>query len=511
LELLQQKQQQRKDPLKLLDTNNQIFMKNIYIAVLLLIPVFTIGQTQKISLEDAVEMAQTKSPDYQLNLFRNEGSYWRNKNYLANMLPQFGLSATLPSFSNRIISVTNENGDDNFVQQNQTSLETSLYVSQNVAFTGGRLQMRSNLERITKLGDTNTEQFNFIPFSINYFQNSIFYNPFKWDKKIEPLLFEESKREFIESMERISSRTSRFYFNLLKAQIQLKIAENNLSNQDTLFQIAKGRFRMGKIAENDLLQMELSYINSQTNLTSRQITLKSSSQDLVRYLDLDSEDIELEIPENLAPFDVSTEKALQEAEVNRKFIIQYRRERLVAEKELARAKGDNGLTLGITANFGMSQHGPEFNELFEEFDQQQSVRVTLGIPIFDWGVSKSEKRMAQARLDLVNVNLKQDKQEFEQEIYLHTLNWANQRNFLASTEKAQEIALKRYDITKKRYVLGKLTITDLNLAQESKDKSVLNYLNSLEKFWLDYYTLRQLTLYDFLNDKKIEVEDILYE
>ena len=486
-------------------------MKNILIVILLLVPLFTIGQTQKISLEDAIKMAQVESPDYQSNLFRNESSFWRNKNYLASMLPQFGLQATIPSYSNRIIRVTDPNGDENFVRQNQTSLETSLIVSQSVPFTGGQLSMRTNLERITKLGDTNTEQFNFVPFSINYFQNSLFYNPYKWDKKIEPLLFEESKREFIESMERISYRTSNLYFNLLKAQIQFKIADKNLSNQDTLFQIANGRFKMGKIAENELLQMELSYINAETNLTSRRITLKSSSQDLVRYLDLDSEEIELEIPESLAQFDVDTDKAIAEAESNRKFVIQYRRQRLEAEKDLAQAKGDNGLTLGVRANFGMSQHGPEFNELFNDFDQQQSLQVTLGVPIFDWGVSKSRRRMAEARLDLVNVNLKQDKQEFEQEIYLHTLNWSNQRNFLASTGKAQEIAIKRYDITKKRYVLGKLTITDLNLAQEAKDKSVLAYLNSLERFWLDYYRLRQLTLYDFLNDKKIEAEDILYD
>ena len=41
--------------------------------------------------------------------------------------------------------------------------------------------------------------------------------------------------------------------------------------------------------------------------------------------------------------------------------------------------------------------------------------------------------------------------------------------------------------------------------------SVLSYLNSLEKFWVDYYTLRRLTLYDFIENKKIEVNDIIYD
>ena len=62
-----------------------------------------------------------------------------------------------------------------------------------------------------------------------------------------------------------------------------------------------------------------------------------------------------------------------------------------------------------------------------------------------------------------------------------------------------------------RFILGKITITDLNLAQQEQDRSLVQYLNSLENFWIDYYTLRRLTLYDFKKNKKIKSEDILYD
>lgn len=51
----------------------------------------------------------------------------------------------------------------------------------------------------------------------------------------------------------------------------------------------------------------------------------------------------------------------------------------------------------------------------------------------------------------------------------------------------------------------------LNIALQEQDRSVLSYLNSLEKFWNDYYILRRLTLYDFVKNKKIEVKDIIYD
>ena len=268
---------------------------------------------------------------------------------------------------------------------------------------------------------------------------------------------------------------------------------------------------MGKIAENDLLQMELALLNSKNNVTTNIIALKGTSQNLARYLELQTENLELAIPMNLSLFNVDVNKALEEAKSNRKSIIEFRRKRLEAEKELARVKGNNRLELSVNANFGISQHGEDFNDLYSNFDQQQFFSVSVGIPIFDWGVSKSKRKMAEANLDLVKNNLDQQNQAFEQEIYFHTLNWSNQRDFLAISEKAQEIAIKRYEITKKRYIIGKITITDLNLALEEKDRAVVQYLNSLEKFWVDYYTLRRLTLYDFMNDKKLESDDIFVE
>jgi outer membrane protein TolC len=477
---------------------------------MLLLPLITFSQSKQITLTEAISIAQKQSPDYKTNLNRNQESYWRFKNYKARFLPQLRLDATLPEFSNSIRRLTNDVGQDIFVNQNQLLLAGGLSVSQNLSFTGGTLSLFSNLEKVDLFGNSDITNYSVVPFSIRYRQNSLFYNRFRWDKKIEPLIYEESRRDFVETMEQISINACRRYFSLLKAQMQLKIAEKNLSNQDTLYQISQGRFKMGKIAENELLQMELSLLNSRNFVTSNTIDLKRTSQNIARYLGLDSENVELAVPEDLALFEVDVNKALEEAGSNRKAVIEFRRKRLQAENELARAKGGNRLEMSLDANVGVSQNGSDFDNLFNNFNKQQYVSLNIGIPIFDWGVSKSERKMAEANLDLTNNNIEQDKQEFEQEIYLHVLNWSSKRDFLLTAKKAKEIAEKSYDITKKRYVLGKVSITDLNISQEKQDQAIVKYLDSLEDFWIDYYTLRQLTLYDFINDKKIEVEDILY-
>ncbi|UAM99646.1 TolC family protein [Polaribacter litorisediminis] len=484
-------------------------MKNILITFCFLLSIYTHSQ-QQITLDQAIEIAQKKSPEYKALINQNQASYWRFRNFKASFLPQLRLDATLPSYSNSINRLTNDQGEDIFVQTNQSRLQGNLSLNQNLGFTGGTLSFSSQVERVD-LFTNDATRFAVVPFSINYRQNSIFYNEFKWNKKIEPLLYEEAKRDFIEGMEAISLNTTRRYFALLKAQVQAKIAQSNFSNQDTLFQISKGRFKMGKIAENDLLQIELSVLNSKNEVTTNEIDIKRTSQNLARYLDLETENLLLNAPKELSIFTVTVEKALEEAKSNRKAVIEFRRRRLQAEQDVAEVKGNNRLQLRLNANFGISQQGDDFNNLFQDYNQQQNVSISVGVPILDWGVSKSRRKLVEANKDLVNTNVEQDEQEFEQEIYLHTLNWKNQRNFLEIAQKAQEIATKRYDITKKRFILGKITITDLNIALQEKDRAALSYLNSLEKFWTDYYTLRRLTLYDFIKNEKIEVADLIYD
>ena len=482
--------------------------------ILLLFGLFlsiSICSQKLVTLDQAINIAQKNSPDYKALINQNQASYWRYRRFKADFLPQLSFDATLPQFRNSVNRITLDDGSDDFRRSNQVRFDGRLSLNQNIALTGGTLSVSSQLERVNRFEPKESTGFAVVPFSLNYSQNSLFYNRFKWQKKIEPLFYEEAKRNFIEKMEQISLNTSRRYFALLKAQVQSRISKSNYSNQDTLFQISKGRYKMGSIAENDLLQIELSVLDSENKVISENINFKKRSQDLSRYLDLDTENLYLSVPKELTTFTVTLEKALEEAKANRKAVIEFRRRRLQAEQNVAQVKGNNRLKMSLRANFGVSQQGEAFNNLFQDFNQQQNVVVSLGIPILDWGVSKSKRKLVEANKDLEINNIEVAQQQFEQEIYLHVLNWENQRNILKTAKKAKEIGIRRYEITKKRFILGKIKITDLNIALQEKDRSVLRYLNSLEKFWNDYYTLRRLTLYDFIKNEKIKIDDIIYD
>ena len=79
-----------------------------------------------------------------------------------------------------------------------------------------------------------------------------------------------------------------------------------------------------------------------------------------------------------------------------------------------------------------------------------------------------------------------------------------QKNQLFIAAKADTVAQKRFDITQKRYMIGKVNdVLELNLAQIDNDNAKKAYFSSLKTYWRNYYNLRKLTLYDFKDDKRI--------
>ena len=74
---------------------------------------------------------------------------------------------------------------------------------------------------------------------------------------------------------------------------------------------------------------------------------------------------------------------------------------------------------------------------------------------------------------------------------------------LALAAKADTVGEKRFDIAKNRYIIGKIGISDLFIAQSEKDAARTASIQALRGYWLAYYRLRRLTLYDFAVDRPL--------
>lgn len=486
----------------------------LYVGILLTFLILTKAlysqdEIRKLTLDDAIEIARKQSPDA-LNAKNNFRSrYWMYRSYKAAYLPSLTVAGTLPNFNRTIDQKWNPDVGEVLAESQFISWSMEASLRQRIGLSGGDLFLRSGIQRLDNLSDDNPipRQHLSTPINIGYSQPIFQFNSYKWEKRLEPLKYEEAQKAYLENMEQVSINATNNFFNLLLAQIKEKIATVNMANYDTLYKIAKGRFNLGRIAENDLLQLELQYLRASSNLEDAKLDVENRMFRLKSYLRIrDDIPIELVSPGNIDPFIVPIDKAIEQARTNRSDAIAFHRRMLEAERDVNQARMDGRFDAELFAVYGLTQSSVELNEVYTNPLDQQQFRLGITVPILDWGVAKGRIKMAESNQEVIRTSIEQEEIDFNQEIFLRVARFNMQPQQVIIAAKGDTVAQKGYAITKARYLIGKISITDLNIAQTESDNSKSSYINTLWTYWQNYYDLRRLTLYDFKNDKAIEVD-----
>lgn len=482
-------------------------MRGFTLLSLIILLVFNESDAQRrYSLTEIIQITRTQSPAWLRAETRKENNYWQYKTYLSNYNPQLGLEGTLPSYQRSFIPVTQPDGQIVYREVNNNTVEANLALSQSIGKTGGRLFASSSLARFDNFipGDENT-QWNGNPVQVGFLQPIFQFNQLNWDRKIQPLVYEESQKGYFEELEDISVRATQAYFDLLLAQVNYQVASTNVANNDTIYTIAQGRFQLGKIGENELLQLELNLVNSQLAVAQADVDLQTAQLNLKSFVGLPNEtDIDLIIPEDIPKFNVDENVALSEARKNRQDPVSYERRILQGKQGVAQAKGENGVNMDLFASYGLSGASGQaagIGEVYSGTVSSTRVNLQMNIPIIDWGRQKSRRKTAEANLKLIEYQVAQDQINFDQEVLIQVRNFELLREQVKARKKSDEIAQNAYNISYQLYLIGKISITDLNQSLASKDLAKQNYIRSLRDFWTAYFLLRQRTLYDFENDE----------
>lgn len=470
------------------------------------------GQLLVLTLEETVRLARANSVDALIADNRYKNAFWTYRSFIADRRPVLSLSGTVPRFDRTIQAITQPDGSDLFIQRNQVTSSLDLSLSQELGFTGGRIFAGSGLQRIDLLGDSVVTSYLSSPFFIGWQQPILKYNDWTWRRQIAPLSLEQASRERLENLEQVSVQAVNLFFSLHLAQINREIATLNLANNDTIFQISKGRYQLGKIAENDLLQIELAVLNAQVALTAAQNEVANAEARLQRFLGVsEGTRFELRIPDDVLALQIVASKALEHARRFRSSPVSFRRRALEAEQQVAIARGNNGFSADLFAQYGLNNTAVELGNAYNDPQSFQNVGLTLNVPILDWGQARSEREIAFANRDLVQSQIALDEQNFEQEVLLRVQQFNLQGNQVAIAAKADTVGRKRFEVAKARYLIGKSDITELNIATSERDQARRSYIDALLRYWTDFYTLRRLTLYDYVDEQPLEVKDIDFD
>jgi outer membrane protein len=467
------------------------------------------GQNKKdslkisLSLRNIVELAISQSSSLKYAQNQHVSYYWRYRNFSKQFLPNLILNGTLPNYAQSTIPVTQPDGSIEFKQVSNLSISSNLSLNQYIPLTGTQIYASTSFARVQDYNKNNT-LFSGSPFSVGFNQPIFAYNWMKWSKKTEPMIYDESQKNFIQTIESIAYTATSYFFNYLRIQTNYNLAKSSFDNSSDNLKIAQIKRKLGQISENDFSRIELSVLNAQKSMSSAKMDLKNADFSLKSYIGLDQkENIELQMPLLITLFDISPDKALKEARENRSEQVYYLRRMISAESQLTQAKRSSGLSATLSGNYGLSNSAQTFPGIYEQPLNQRMLQLTFSVPILDWGKAASSVKMAESNRDLVSFDVKQAFEDFDRSVIVQVEQFSLLKEQLKTAEEADKVAANGYIIALKKFQNGEITITDMNIASSERVTGKLDYINSLATYWLAYYRLRILTLYDFELDQKI--------
>lgn len=479
----------------------------LFLVLLLGLAAAAHGQERRtLTLQQSIDRAQGSSPAAEIARLTFDQSQWTFQSFRAQYRPSLSITGNAPGLQRSFQNILTPDGTVAYVERNATFGRADVSISQPLPMTGGQLSLTSGLSRLNNvLGEDNFTQWSSSPLVISLFQPLGQFNEMKWTRRTEPLRYEVARRSYAEDHENIAIDITTRFFSVYIAQIERDIAAFNAAVNDTIFTLSQGRFQIGAIAENDLLQSELALLNAQSDQSRAEITYQQALQDLKLALDLPYDtDLTIVPPSTVPPLVVDPDEAVAQARRHRPAFVSLDLEAVEAERDLVQAKRNSGFSANLQASFGLNQRSDAFDGVYNNPLNQQQFTINFSVPIFRWGLGRANIEAALARQQQIARNAGVERKELDQEVYFEALQLKQLQQQVLIDAKADTVAARRFDVAKNRYIIGKINITDLFDAQREKDSAQRGYIQTLQQFWTAYFTLRRLTLYDFIRQVPLQ-------
>ena len=448
-------------------------------------------QCIRIASDSSLQALRTK------NMY--ESAYWEYRSYRASRLPSVILNLNPIQYNRNIIPRYdyNENLDVYRLQQSMYS-SASLSIQQNFDLTGGIFSFESDLQYLRSYGETIFEQFSTVPLRIGYSQSLFGFNNFKWDKKIAPLKYNKATQMLLYQIQEISENTVSAFFDLALAKKELEMAQENVLSFDTLYSVGLELQKISAISLSEILTLELDLINAQNALENAEKNLESVEYQFLAFLNLNkNQSVKLVLPEKKNTITISEEEALLYAKQNNPNYLDFKQKILETEREVERVQKLANFNSQISASIGFNQSANYFAASYMNPLQQSVVSISVNIPILDWGMKKGQLNMAKNNLNITKITVSQQEVDLEQEILLTIKDFHLQQERIASAARALQLANAAYTNVKDRFPIGKSDVNSLILSLNRQKEAQRNYISTLKYYWLSYFRLQRLTLFNF--------------
>lgn len=105
-------------------------------------------EVKMLTLEDIISLTSANAPSIKNARNEYETSFWRFKNYKAQLKPNLSFEGELPNFYKASTAVTQSDGSTEFMNVTQNYMYGNLSLSQIIPFSGTEIWASTNYTRV---------------------------------------------------------------------------------------------------------------------------------------------------------------------------------------------------------------------------------------------------------------------------------------------------------------------------------------------------------------------------
>lgn len=475
-------------------------MKLPFLIIACIYAIPTLSQDLDLTLETALDKYCFFTPEAKKAKHTLDNSTLEFENYKKSFLPEFAFDLSPLSFSHQIKTLQNpEDGSYTYVKDYMNSSSTSLSINQRLPYVGGTFSVRSSLNMLSEFSDKR-QSFSATPVSIGYSQQLIGgIKTFKFEKTLAVRNNEKSLKMYIKTMADIQHTVVRLYMDVYLAKQAGLVAIKNKEIADTLYRAGQSRFDNGDLTEPDFLQLELQVSNAGIELENAQKEYDSSLRKLLLCLDIQQEGrYTVSEPTLQLPSKLSYTQVKEHVQENSPTFLELSIKRTEAEQNLYSTQSQNRFNASLSLNYGLNQYAEEIINAYRHPLSQQSLSLTLQIPIFNWGINRNKNKIAENNYHVSILNIEQEENTFYDDLKDKVADYNYNINLMRLSAKSYEMAWKRYELLARNFVWGQVSIFELTSAQKEALSLFTMQCQNTRQTWESYYLIRAITLFDYV-------------
>ncbi len=482
-------------------------MKSLVILIICL-PTQSSAQTSEkefLSFSDAVNNLALHSQRAQSAWLQYDNAKLTYDNYKKSFLPQLRINLKPITFNHAMKLLQDPySGEYRNIEDFANTSIATLTISQKVGPTGGILSATTGLSYLHEFTN-HRDNYSSTPFYVSYSQQIIGgFRSYMQEKKVSRLQYELAAMTVCQALAREQCEVARLYISACLALLRKEQAMKDIEAEDSLLFYARIRHENGYITDYDMTQIRLEHLQAIYTQAQYAAHAKEALHSLALRLGCQNENLSIFIPNTdaLPSLLIEAEVKMQARQNNPEYKSAELR-RTQAIKNLHHRKLANRFNASVSLSYGLNQYANTLCGAYQHPNQQQSVGLTLSIPVFDWGISRNQRRMAENDFDEETILIEESCRMADNEIITRTMNYNLASSQYEISREQYKLAIEQYSQLISKFSQGSASVYELISANRAKQNTLINHMNVVRALFDEYYTIQQLTLYNFCENRRL--------